>query len=79
LALQYILEYLYFGKAKEDYDILPEVKKAAESLQLSDLLLQISNLESNERYLNLALEKQFSENRSERLKRVALYPIMITV
>jgi hypothetical protein len=37
LALQYILEYLYFGKAKEDYDILPEVKKAAESLQLSDL------------------------------------------
>lgn len=72
LALQYILEYLYSGKAKEDYDIFPEVKKAAEILQLSDLLLQISNLESNEIYLNLELEKQFSENRSERLKRVAI-------
>lgn len=73
LALQYVLEYLYTGKAKEEYDILPDAKKAAEVLQLKDLLLQISNLESNEGFLNFELEKQFCLNRCERIKRLAIW------
>lgn len=73
LALQFVLEYLYTGRVKEDFDVLPEAKRAAEILQLKDLLLQISNLQSNEGFLNSELEKQFCLSRSERIKRLALW------
>lgn len=73
LALQYVLEYLYTGTVKEDFDILPEAKKAAELLQLKDLLLQISNLQSNEAFLNSKLQKQFRHDRCDALNRIAIH------
>ncbi|XP_076102479.1 rho-related BTB domain-containing protein 2-like [Mytilus galloprovincialis] len=73
LAFQYVLEYLYTGTAKEDFDILPEAKKAAELLQLKDLLLQISNLQSNETFLNSKLQKQFRHDRCDALNRIAIH------
>lgn len=71
-GFQYVLEYLYTGKAKEDFDTLDDAKKAAQLLQLSDLLLQISNIQSNEAYLNIELERHFLEARKVSLRDIAL-------
>ena len=71
-AFQYILEYLYTGKAKEDYECLEEAKQAAQLLQLPDLALQIINIQSNEAYLNVQLERQFLESRKSELRNIAL-------
>lgn len=71
-GFQYVLEYLYTGKAKEDFDCLEDAKMAAQLLQLSDLTLQIMNIQSNEAYLNSELEKQFLESRKNKLRDVAL-------
>ena len=71
-GFQYMLEYLYTGKVKEDFESLGDAKIAAQLLQLSDLILQISNVESDEAYLNIELEKQFLESRKTRLRDIAL-------
>lgn len=71
-GFQYVLEYLYTGKAKEDFDCLEDAKVAAQLLQLSDLLLQISNIQSDEAYLNGELEKQFLDLRKNKLGDIAL-------
>ena len=71
-AFQYVLEYLYTGKAKEDYDCLEEAKQTAQLLQLPDLSLQIMNIQSNEAYLNAELKKEFLESRKLKLRSIAL-------
>ena len=71
-GFQYMLEYLYTGKAKEDFECLDDAKIAAQLLQLSDLTLQISNVETHEAYFNIELEKQFLETRKTRLRDLAL-------
>lgn len=71
-AFQFILEYLYTGSIKEDYDAFEEVMVACGLLQLTDLALMISNLRGSEEYLNVELEKQFKENRKNKLREIAL-------
>lgn len=71
-GFQYVLEYLYTGRAKEDFDCLEDAKVAAQLLQLSDLTLQIMNMQSDEAYLNSELEKLFLESRKNKLRDVAL-------
>lgn len=71
-GFQYVLEYLYTGKAKEDFDSLEDAKVAAHILQLLDLSLQILNIQSDEAFLNTALEKEFLESRKNKLRDIAL-------
>lgn len=71
-AFRYILEYLYTGGAKENYNIFDEIKAAAELLQLSDLILSIRNFLSREEYLNLELQRRFKSARMARLRELAL-------
>ncbi|XP_045190267.2 rho-related BTB domain-containing protein 1-like [Mercenaria mercenaria] len=71
-AFQFILEYLYTGSVREDYDAFEEVLVACGILHLTDLALMISNLRGGEEYLNMELEKQFKEYRKSKLREIAL-------
>jgi Rho-related BTB domain-containing protein 1/2 len=71
-AFQYILEYLYTGSVREDFDAFEEVLVACGLLHLTDLALMISNLTGSEEYLNMELEKQFKEYRKCKLREIAL-------
>ena len=77
-GFQYVLEYLYTGKAKEDFECLDDAKIAAQLFDLSDLLLQISNVETHEAYLNTELEKKFLESRKLKLRDLALKQEFLT-
>ncbi|KAJ8317485.1 hypothetical protein KUTeg_005389 [Tegillarca granosa] len=71
-VFQYILEFLYTGVAKEDYDILNDVKKAAEIMKLSSLLLMISNLQGGDAYLNHEAERHFYTSRRNKFRELGL-------
>ena len=71
-AFQYVFKYLYTGVVVEDFDAFNEVKIACRLFQLSDLLLMISNIESDEQFLNVELENRFREDRKRNLRDIAL-------
>lgn len=71
-ALQYIVHYLYTGKAKEDYKILEDVRTAAKLLELPYLCAMVTNLLNSESYLNNALEMEFNEKLCARIKDLVL-------
>ncbi|XP_021361192.1 rho-related BTB domain-containing protein 1-like [Mizuhopecten yessoensis] len=67
-ALQCVLEYLYTGRVREEYSQLLEVQQAAELLKLFPMLVALSNLQTQETYLNLGLEKRFHTDRVDKLQ-----------
>ncbi|KAL4232158.1 Rho-related BTB domain-containing protein 1 [Mactra antiquata] len=71
-AFQYILEFLYTGTVKEDYESFDEVMVACSLLELTDLALMVSNVRGSEEYLNMEVEKQFQEYRKSKLRCLAL-------
>ncbi|XP_014774745.1 rho-related BTB domain-containing protein 2 [Octopus bimaculoides] len=71
-AFHYILEYLYTGVAKEQFDIFDQVIVAAELLQLPELVLSIRNFLSQEAYLNLELRRRFHIAQCSNLRELAL-------
>ncbi|XP_046365118.1 rho-related BTB domain-containing protein 1-like [Haliotis rufescens] len=77
-AFQHILEYLYTGQAWEDYDVLNEVKRAAELMKLNDFLIIISNMLSGERFLNADIQRRFQEARCAKLRELALEKEVLT-
>lgn len=73
-----VLEYMYTGCVPDTYDNLYEVKKAAELLKLFPLLVALSNMETQENYLNLGLEKRFHTDRVDNLRQLALTQSLLT-
>lgn len=67
-AFEYILTFLYTGKAPQNNDCLQEIRRAAFLLGLHDLVLIITNLLNNEGYMNKDLRERFLEQRLERLR-----------
>ncbi|KAK6186195.1 hypothetical protein SNE40_008281 [Patella caerulea] len=76
-AFQYILEYLYTGVVKETYG-MNEVKLAAEIFEMTDLLVMMSNLQTNENYLNKELKRKFHEDRLSKIRELALHKQLMT-
>lgn len=77
-VFEFILQYLYTGKAREDYDLLEEVKRAAELMGLTNLLVMISSFQTNEAYLNAEAENQFHRVRCSKLRELALEKKLLT-
>ncbi|XP_033757206.1 rho-related BTB domain-containing protein 1-like [Pecten maximus] len=71
-AFQCILEYLYVGKVREEYSQVLEVQQAAELLKLFPMLVALSNVQTQETFLNLGLEKRFLSDRIGKLQELIL-------
>ncbi|KAH3855821.1 rho-related BTB domain-containing protein 2-like [Dreissena polymorpha] len=71
-AFQIILDFLYAGIIPSDPDSFPEVCVACGFLQLSYLTIAISNVKENEEYLNLEVMKKFQEQRTHKLRELAV-------
>ncbi|KAL5020620.1 hypothetical protein ScPMuIL_002296, partial [Solemya velum] len=79
-AFRYILEYLNTGRIRQSIDrkLLRDIKSASQIMQLKDLLLVISNMETNEEYLNTELERTFRRNKLAKLRDIALDRKLLT-
>ncbi|KAK7109938.1 rho-related BTB domain-containing protein 1-like [Littorina saxatilis] len=75
-ALQLIFEFLYAGKICKvaDSGSAREVRRAAELLGLSNLLVGLESFTSEELYLSDQVEKKIREERQARLRTLALSP-----
>ncbi|XP_013391291.1 rho-related BTB domain-containing protein 1 [Lingula anatina] len=71
-ALQYVLHYLYTGRALENHTVLAEAKCAAQLLQLTDLVTMITNIENRDQILNKEFEEAFFKQRCFQLKKLVL-------
>ena len=71
-AFQYVLEYLYTGEAKECFECFEEVQVVCNLLHLTDLSVMISNIQSNEQFLNQELIRNFKDERKRQLRELAL-------
>ncbi|XP_041371093.1 rho-related BTB domain-containing protein 1-like [Gigantopelta aegis] len=77
-AFQHVLDFLYTGVVKEHYDTWDEVRVAASLLNITDMLVMMSNMTSNEEFLNEALRREFHEARCVKLRRLALQRELLT-
>ncbi|XP_069140468.1 LOW QUALITY PROTEIN: rho-related BTB domain-containing protein 1-like [Argopecten irradians] len=71
-AFQCVLEYLYSGRVREEYTKLLEVQQAAELFKLFPMLVALSNIQTQEAFLNLGLEKRFLTDRVDKLQELIL-------
>lgn len=77
-VFEYILEYLYLGRLREDYDAMDDIQRAAELMELSDVAVMASSLRTNEAYLGVELEKAFQKRRCQKLRELALHKGLLT-
>ncbi|XP_005091128.1 rho-related BTB domain-containing protein 2 [Aplysia californica] len=68
-----VIEYLYTGSLRPCEVNLAQVRKTADLLQLTDLVVVIDNVLSSQDFLNIEMDKQFHEKRIFKLRELALH------